>query len=317
MELPDPTIKTSTTLAEATANLSDPDPKPVQFAQEGSKVFVVAQNRSDLLDYLNTTSTGNIRAKDVVYPTTSTESKSLVGEQIKTLYKQLPVGIATAAVKQITGSLASYSIQDTSTANYVQVSIHAEASRAPVLDNLRKDVLNYVGSRVFTDTLLEYTATEVGNNVVAALTNKQQKSSSKSSTGKSKTAKQTTSIERSKPKQLRTLQGRFTSLSTLLGIINRNLHDTIHQNMGTGDRKDILNYRTGRFAHSAEVTRLTQGREGMLTAYYTYMKYPYQTFEPGFAQGSPRTRDPKLLISKSIREIAGQQVSNRMRAVLA
>ena len=36
---------------------------------------------------------------------------------------------------------------------------------------------------------------------------------------------------------------------------------------------------------------------------YTYMKYPYQTFEPGFAQGSIK-RDPRRIIGESVREIA-------------
>ena len=87
--------------------------------------------------------------------------------------------------------------------------------------------------------------------------------------------------------------------------------------MGDGSRKDILNYRTGRFAASVKVDRLSQSREGMITAFYSYMKNPYQTFEPGYKQGAPKTRDPKLLIARSIREIAQTQVANRMRAVSA
>jgi hypothetical protein len=53
----------------------------------------------------------------------------------------------------------------------------------------------------------------------------------------------------------------------------------------------------------------------MLTAFYSYMKNPYSTFSQGGRQQNPRSRDPKLLISKSIRELAGAQVANRMRAV--
>ena len=45
------------------------------------------------------------------------------------------------------------------------------------------------------------------------------------------------------------------------------------------------------------------------------MKNPYQTFEPGFQQGLPKSRDPKLLIARSIREIAAEQVANRLRSV--
>jgi hypothetical protein len=53
----------------------------------------------------------------------------------------------------------------------------------------------------------------------------------------------------------------------------------------------------------------------MITAFYRYQKNPYQTFEPGYRQGSPKTRDPKLLIAGSIREIAATVVGNNLRAV--
>jgi len=115
---------------------------------------------------------------------------------------------------------------------------------------------------------------------------------------------------------LKTIRGNFYSLASLQQLINNSLQDVISANMGSGGTRSVLNYRTGRFASSAKVESMTQSREGMITAFYSYMKNPYQTFEPGFAQGSPKTRDPKLLISKSIRDIAATKVSNRMRAVL-
>jgi len=108
-----------------------------------------------------------------------------------------------------------------------------------------------------------------------------------------------------------------TPLTSLQALLNSRLVETIRKNMGGGDRKDILNLRTGRFAESARVERLTQGREGMITAYYNYMRYPYATFSQGGRQEFPRSRDPKLLISKSIREILQEQMITRMRAVLA
>jgi hypothetical protein len=106
------------------------------------------------------------------------------------------------------------------------------------------------------------------------------------------------------------------NLSMLMMQINSSLHDQIKKNMGTGGRRDVLNYRSGRLAESAKVERLSQSREGMITAFYSYMKNPYATFSRGGRQDRPYTRDPKLLISKSIRELAGTQVANRMRAVL-
>lgn len=114
----------------------------------------------------------------------------------------------------------------------------------------------------------------------------------------------------SKGTKLRNLSGQFTSLTSLQILLNQRLHDQIKSNMGS----PRLNYKTGRFAKSAEVTSLSVSRQGMITAFYTYMKYPYQTFEPGYEQGSIQ-RNPKELISRSIREIATGIVGNRMRAV--
>lgn len=105
----------------------------------------------------------------------------------------------------------------------------------------------------------------------------------------------------------------LTSLQTLLDI---SLYEKIKQNMGTGNSKRVLNFRTGRLASSAKVERLTMSREGMVTAFYSYMKNPYATFSEGGLQQYPKTRDPKLLISKSIRELAATLAVTRMRAVL-
>lgn len=116
--------------------------------------------------------------------------------------------------------------------------------------------------------------------------------------------------------KLQNLQtNRNIGLPRLLLLINSSLHNVVSANMGDGSRRDILNYRTGRFATSTKVEKLTATREGAITAFYSYMKNPYATFSEGGKQQYPRSRDPKLLISKSIREIAAYYVSNRLRAV--
>jgi hypothetical protein len=106
------------------------------------------------------------------------------------------------------------------------------------------------------------------------------------------------------------------NLISLQSLINSHLQDVISANMGDGSRSDVLNYRTGIFASTVKVERMSQSREGMITAFYSYMRNPYGTFSQGGQQEFPRSRDPKLLISESIREIAAQQVKNRLRAVL-
>lgn len=106
------------------------------------------------------------------------------------------------------------------------------------------------------------------------------------------------------------------SLVNLQRLINSRLETVIASNMGSGYSTSVLNYRTGRLAASAKVERLTLSREGMITAFYSYMRNPYGTFSEGGKQSIPKSRDPKLLISKSIKEIAATEVANRMRAVL-
>lgn len=112
--------------------------------------------------------------------------------------------------------------------------------------------------------------------------------------------------------RLRATSGRFQSVASLQALINLSLHDVIKENMGS----PALNYRTGRFAHSAKVTGIQyDNRTNALTAFLTYMRYPYQTFEPGFAQGSI-DRDPRPLITKSVRELAVKLTAARLSKVV-
>lgn len=105
------------------------------------------------------------------------------------------------------------------------------------------------------------------------------------------------------------------NLVNLLAILNSQIQDVVSANMGDGTRKDILNYRTGRFASTINIDHLTMSRDGLISVFYTYMKNPYATFSAGGKQQSPKTRDPKLLIGKSVRDIAQQVVANKLRAI--
>ena len=83
-------------------------------------------------------------------------------------------------------------------------------------------------------------------------------------------------------------------------LLNEVLPQEVARRMGS----PALNFRTGRFANSAEVTDVLVGPKGGLQSIdYTYMRNPYETFEPGGKQGSIQ-RDPKKLIGGTIRELA-------------
>lgn len=92
-------------------------------------------------------------------------------------------------------------------------------------------------------------------------------------------------------------------------LLNVKLGPTIKKYMG---RPNLIN-RTGRFAASATVLEVTP-RNKAVDIFYTYMKYPYQTFEPGFRMGG-YGYDPRRVIEQSIREIATSLVTARFRTV--
>ncbi len=106
------------------------------------------------------------------------------------------------------------------------------------------------------------------------------------------------------------------SVVSLQQLLNDALYERIKANMGTGNRQDVLNFRTGRLAESFKVTAVSRDRQGALTAFYTYMKFPYITFGPGGAQQNPRSRNPALLGDKSIRQIAESKITARLRTVV-
>ena len=106
-----------------------------------------------------------------------------------------------------------------------------------------------------------------------------------------------------------------SNLVNLQNLINSKLQDVVSANMGDGDARNVLNYRTGRLAASVKVEALSESRAGMITAFYSYMKNPYATFSDGGRQQNPRSRDPKLLIAKSIREIAAEYAVTKLRSV--
>ena len=108
-----------------------------------------------------------------------------------------------------------------------------------------------------------------------------------------------------------------TSLTALMQIINKSLPRHLKGNM----TPPALQYRglgnpsrpfAGPFNRGVRLTSLTEHKkvQGGLQVNYTYEKYPYQTFEPGFAKGSV-FRDPRKLIEESIRDIMIERKQTR------
>lgn len=90
----------------------------------------------------------------------------------------------------------------------------------------------------------------------------------------------------------------------LIGIFNQQLPRVLEKNM----RTPALESRTGRFANSVKVTDVTKTAKGFPSFGYTYERDPYEVFEVGRGRAPWATpeRDPRILIDKSMREIASQ-----------
>jgi hypothetical protein len=95
-------------------------------------------------------------------------------------------------------------------------------------------------------------------------------------------------------------------------LLNTAIAETIKTNMGKGRAYRKLNYRTGRFAKNVTIENVVPERNGAVVAFYSYMKNPYSTFAPGGAQyDRGPSRDPNLLIKKSMRQIAAAAAVTR------
>ena len=198
-----------------------------------------------------------------------------------------------------------------------------------ILNRVRYDIATTLAKPYLIKKFLEHTSSnsiieDITERVIAILkgvkpnivTHPERKSTTPSKSRIKKTPIPKTPDIKTDLSKVKTLQNKSYSLASLQTLLNTHLQNVVAANMGNGEDRMILNYRTGRFAASTRVERLSMGKEGMITAFYSYMRNPYGTFSEGGRQQYPKTRDPKLLISQSIKEIAATRVANRMRAVL-
>ena len=94
-----------------------------------------------------------------------------------------------------------------------------------------------------------------------------------------------------------------------MSLINSKLPQTVRKNMGF----PRLENQTGTFAASVRVTDASMTAQGFPSIGYTYQRQPYGVFEAssGTRFASPE-RDPRTLITQSIREIAAEIVTGRL-----
>ena len=96
---------------------------------------------------------------------------------------------------------------------------------------------------------------------------------------------------------------------SIIALINSRLPDAVRANMS----EPRLVNRTGRFANSVKVIGVAQTPQGFPSLQYTYQRAPYDVFDTalGAEPWKQQGRDPKLLIDKSIRDVARQMAIGR------
>jgi len=99
------------------------------------------------------------------------------------------------------------------------------------------------------------------------------------------------------------------STATLLGVLNSRINDVVANNMGTPRLENV----SGRFAASVRITDVSKTTKGFPSIGYTYMRNPYSVYEStSGSRFSSIERDPRILIDKSIREIAAELAMGRI-----
>lgn len=119
--------------------------------------------------------------------------------------------------------------------------------------------------------------------------------------GTLKDGKNSSTAQVGKISGLRTKRGTIISALNLRNLLQISLQEHISTVMGT---EGHLNYRTGRLANSATITGLEE-KDGQPSVFFSYMLYPYATYEPGNAR-EHIGRPPSELIDTAIDIALGQ-----------
>jgi len=110
-----------------------------------------------------------------------------------------------------------------------------------------------------------------------------------------------------------TTQVNTLDFKDLISYINMKLHDKIKdKNMGKGGAKEMLNYRTGRFARSARLENIDSVRGKMINIAISYQTSPYSVFAPGGHLHKP-LRNPELIIRRSIRQLMVDLIAQNLQ----
>lgn len=182
-------------------------------------------------------------------------------------------------------------------------------------DKIEKAAIALIAAGVMDDISEKYVKKDISSKL-----SKENKTGSKKSKTKAKgrSAKRRQTSTKAKALGLAQASRRRNNASGLAGqmaarnpialkeLIQAALPDEILERMTL----PALVNRTGRFRQSATITNVLIGARGGTEVEYTYMKDPYQTFEPGGKRGGTY-RDPRRIIGGAIKDIAMDLTGNK------
>ena len=99
-------------------------------------------------------------------------------------------------------------------------------------------------------------------------------------------------------------------LLKLRAVVNKRLPAEVRRNMG----RPALKNQTGRFSNSVKLDNL-RFTPGGISANYSYMLSPYETFENTGVRKWPIGYNPKPLITMSIRKLAMQYTEQKFTQI--
>ena len=180
-----------------------------------------------------------------------------------------------------------------------------------------KDIAIRPGSTTLLDAVSQVTLGKVSpkNAKVVGKRKTQIKEKSKGSSKKQTKSKKTESVVRDTGIAAKSFTKRNKSTSykksmfSVMAMINQRLPETVEKNMRSPGLENV----SGRFANSVILTDVSTTRQGFPSFGYTYQKDPYQVFEVGNGRSPWATpeRDPRLVIDRSIRELAAEMAIGR------
>lgn len=268
-----------------------------KFSNTVKKIFSVDRKQTTIdLGHLSGTTVAEQYATEVLVRLESVgirpaDSKAYELLKLKINYNPLSTKAASIGVED------QFFGVNQSTTEEAEITKLLNKAVGPIVKNIASDIIGEAALRRAEKKLLD-AAKKAGAKVKST---KQEEESSGSKTVEVKTPLKSKSGKIFSETSSATSEQTSQNWSSVISLINSRLAAQVISNMHT----PALVNRTGTFANSVEVTRVTQTPQGYPSIEYTYDTSPYGVFDMTLGADPWRTpeRHPPKIIEKSIRQI--------------